>query len=426
MRTLYLSGKFLKKHLIANILIVLGIVLSLLLITLLLNRYHYFFQAYHDYIDTPADNALFFMGRESALVEEDNHMDSIIVSSHDELLKELENHNIVEGISVYGYFSENNGENAVFVYDNITADYLPLKENINGHWLFNHEKDVDFPVVVYNGGNIEVGDKLSLNLELHNQFSTSQRSSDEIEERKIEAEVIGLINASPSGIRIMNSNIKSNDSLNFEDLLQESAFFLDQTVFFMEYNDEVFSDYRFSTDNFFIYLKEDAPTDEVKQLKEKLSEYGYVLEGREMLKNSKDTAHGFLLMDFSLFFSVAGITLVSLISLTFLNVKKLVRLISIYYINGGSLRRALGAYLVYLFGLIVLSFLIYSGILWLLNYQIHATTSILTDYEMILYQFKWNIQIQALVLISIILILGSFLPFAIISKKSKLSILKES
>lgn len=424
MRILYLSGKFLKKHLIANILIVVGIVLSLLLITLLLNRYHYFFQAYHDYIDTPADNALFFMGRESVLVEEDNHMESIIVSSHDELIKELENHNIVEGISVYGYFSENNGENAVFVYDNITANYLPLKENINGHWLFNHGKDVDFPVVVYNGGNIEVGDKLSLNLELHNQFSTSQRSSDEIEERKIEAEVIGLINAPPSGI--MNSNIKSNDSLSFEDLLQESAFFLEQTVFFMEYHDELFSDYRFSTDNYFVYLKEGAPADEVERLKEKLSEYGYVLEGHEMLDTSKNTAQNFLLMDFSLFFSVAGITLVSLISLTFLNVKKLVRLISIYYINGGSLRRALGAYLVYLFGVIVLSFLIYSGILWLLNYQIHATTSILTDYEMILYQFKWDIQIQAISLISIILIVGSFLPFAIISKKSKLSILKES
>lgn len=424
MRMLYISGKFLRKHLFANILIVLGIVLSLLLITMLLNRYHYFFQAYNDYTNTPAANALFLMGRESVSIEEDNNMDEMIISSHDELLTELGKHDIVQGTSVYGYFGENDGENAVFVYDNITADYLPLKENVTGHWLFNHDKNVGFPVVVYNGGNVEAGDKLSLNLELFNQFSTSEQSRDDIEERKIEVEVIGLIDSLPSGI--MYSTVKSNDSLAFEDLLQESVFFLDQTVYFMEYNEELFSDYRFSTDNFFVYLKEGAPTDEVEQLKEKLSEYGYVLEGREMLETSRETAHHFLLIDFPLFFSVAGITLVSLLSVTFLNVKKLMRSISIYYINGCSLKKALSAYLAYLFGVIILSFMIYSGTLWLLNYQMLSTTIILTDYEMILYQFKWSVLIQAFMLISIILTFGSFLPFAIISKKNKLSILREN
>lgn len=420
MRTIYISIKFLKKHLIANILIVVGIVLSLLLITMLLNRYSFVFQTYQDYIDTPVQNALFFMGREA--VEEDDDFAPMIASYHDELLKELESHSIVEGISVYGYFSENDGENAVFAYDDITANYLPLKEDVNGRWLFNHDKDVAFPVVVYNGENIEVGDKLLLTLELNNQFSTPLRGL-VIEKREIEGEVIGLINSTPS--KIMHSTIKSNGSLDFDSLLQNSVSFLDQTVYFIEYNDESFSDYRFSTDNFFIYLKEDALTDEVEQLKEKLTDYGYVLEGLEMLEMSKDAANHIFLNDSPLFFSVAGITLVSLLSLTFLNVKKLMRSISIYYINGCSLRRALRAYLVYIFGVILLSFLIYWGTLGLLNY-INSTKMFLTDSDIILFQFKWSMQIQAFMLISIILIFGSFLPFSIISKKNKLSILREN
>lgn len=425
MGIIYLIVKFFRKHLIANLLIVIGIVLSILLMTLLFNRYHYFFQVYHDYSNTPAENALFFMGREAVLVEEENHLDEIIVSSHDDLRQALESHPFVEGISVYGHFSvsENHAKSPVFVYDPITANYLPIKEQVSGDWLFNHHKDIAFPVVVYNGKDIEIGDKLSLKLELYHQFSTPERSRDDIEERWIEAEVIGLINSLSS--KIMNSNIKSNDHLNFEALLQESVFFANETVFFMEYNDEIFSDYRFSTDNFLVYLREDIPMDEVTSLKEELNESGYVLTGHEMLENSRNTAQEFLLMDFSLFFSVAAITIVSLLSLTFLNVKKWAPLISIYYIHGCSLRRSLGAYFIYLFGIVILSFLIGAGILWFLNHELHLTTVILTDYDMILYHFNWDVQIQALVLISIILIFGSFLPFAILSQKNKLSIVRE-
>lgn len=423
MKVIYLSFKFLKKHLMANILIVVGIVLSLLLITMLLNRYNYFFQAYHDYIDTPVENALLFMGREAVATEKDD-FDGVIVNYHDELLDQLESNDIVDGFSVYGYFSENDGGNAVFVYDDITANYLPIKEDVNGHWLFNHDQDVAFPVVVYNGENVEIGDKRSLTLSLNNQFSTEVRRSDEIEEKEIETEVIGLID-SPLP-RIMHSTVKSNGSLSLEDLLQESVFYLDRTVYFMEYHDELFSDYRFSTDNFFIYLTEGALTDEVERLKEKLSDYGYVLAGHEMLEVSRNTAQRFLLSDFSLFFSVAGITLVSLLSLTFLNVKKLMRSISIYYINGCSLSRAWSAYFIYIFSVVFFSFLIYWVALWLLNYQMYTSAFILTDQDTILFKFSWSVQIQTLFLISVVLILGSFLPFSIISRKNKLSIVREN
>lgn len=123
MKTLYIAKKFFSKHLIANLLIIIEIALALLLITLLVNRYDYYFKTYHDYKDSPIEHALFFMGREETIIDGED-FDALIKDYHQDLIEDLKDHADIEGISVYGYFSEDNGENAVFVYDDITAGYL--------------------------------------------------------------------------------------------------------------------------------------------------------------------------------------------------------------------------------------------------------------------------------------------------------------
>lgn len=423
MKSIYLSIKFFKKHFFANLLIVLEIVFALFVATLLMNRTYYLFRNVSFFSDTAIEKSVYFMGHAGEWTDNNTYL---IEGYHDKLREDLAPYSeVIDGFSTVAEFTTTE-EHTVFVYDAITADYL--KENFNGE-PFPEEENGVLPAFVYNDMTVGVGDEVTLEIYVQNQFVTNIEDSFEPDLVPVELTISSIVKEiSPTLIH--SGTMKTNTLFDMQNLTLEGAnVYTDRTVYFIPYTDELFGDYQFQSDTFFIYFSEDILPEQVDDIRAILNTYGTHFLGSDILEETRARAESQFAYDLYMFVSIAVIAIVSLLSITFLNVKKMMRYISVYYINGCSFRKAMQIYFTYLLGLLLLSvvlFLSYMGYMQIsIASSMERSEFLVSAIYSATYAFNLINQLIAFAIVFFILFAGSFLPFRFISRKSLIQIIKE-
>lgn len=132
-------------------------------------------------------------------------------------------------------------------------------------------------------------------------------------------------------------------------------------------------------DSMLVYFKDTTPESDVQQFQSQINKYGYSVRGSEILQATKKEADYQFRKDFFVFYSLSGLVLVSLITVSFLNAKRLTRKIAIYYLNGCSNRRAVFIYLSYFTWLNILSFGIYWTAISLQHLQMSLSSELIDN-----------------------------------------------
>lgn len=410
MKTSYLAFKFFKQHWLANILIIAEIIFTLFMATILINRTNYIFQTYRAFENTPISNSIYFMGRVGASTQS-----GVIIEPYmDDLQTELSSLKGIRGISSIGLFNTPSGE-FVISYDDLTASFI--KQDTKGSWLIAYN---DNGIVVYGSKN-SIGTKLNLDIELYNQFLFDNEFKTEVKSGSFE--VIGT--SDHLSDTLLYTTIKTNKTVNLDRFLLNNNFYKDSTVYFIPADNEIFSNYKQPTDSLFLYLDKSISQQDIDAINTVLDKYGTHMNGKDILNLTYEESINRLVYDLYLFLSIALIAIISLISIAFLNIKKFTKYISIYYINGCSFKKAMCIYLCYLFFLMISAVLLFYLALIYVNYDNNKNYQLLSTIYIRTYEIKLKTQSIAILSVMLMMLIESFIPFYIISRKTRVNLLKD-
>ena len=425
MKTIRLALKFFANHKAANLLVIVITVLMLYFTTLTYNQYNNIYGSYMYFKDTSINHSVYFMGREAADTEDGLLIDDSYIG---DLLSLVESQDNIAGVSSIGYFSatdtSQNSGFPIYIYDEITADALHDGFSIQGEWPWDIPLRSPYPILAYNGsaGHYKVGDIIDLDIYAAPPFVSINKP---VADKHIilHCRVVGITDrVYPFAI---TTNFKSNSVETVGIMLSSGNLPMD-TCLFLPYIDSIFHDYRFASDSMLVYFKDTTPESDVQQFQSQINKYGYSVRGSEILQATKKEADYQFRKDFFVFYSLSGLVLVSLITVSFLNAKRLTRKIAIYYLNGCSNRRAVFIYLSYFTWLNILSFGIYWTAISLQHLQMSLSSELIDNVRS--YTYVADPQTAAVLggAVFAASMLFSMIPFWLIRGKSRIHLVKEN
>ncbi len=426
-------GSVWRKNIGSNIIVMIMICMTCYLGSGLFNQFSALYKDYAYFKDTQINRSLVFLGRETSRVFTGNEEIPFYLTADEKHMNEMlslaEDSGIVKGISRMLKFNTEVPTVQTVVYDEITASFLKNPESLEGSWLFEEEKDEEgyYPVVVC-GENREIGDKMNVYINL---IAQCQPTNKQIPSKTIEvkAKVVGKVSEIDPflfylGVHKSNAPYDEDVEALFEAPMALSL----ETVIFFPYCDELFGDYIYSNDTAVFYFSDDASDSDIEDLYKEAQKIGYCGLGNEIMDKTKENSDYLLRKNFFMYFSVLGLMLTAVVCVSFLNLKKLRKQFSIFYLNGCSFLRSTAIYFIYFLFLYFFSFaaallinelqdLIYKKI-WhtLPSIYEHKSANLYLDVRVVLFTCILGILIS---------MVAAVIPFMIMKHKTPMQNIKE-
>ena len=416
-------GSIWKKNLPSNIIVFVMICLSCYLGSGVFNQIMIVYGDYNYFKDTPLNRSLLFLGRETTRILTEDEERPFYLAADTEIMKNMaalaENSGIVKGASCFlelGMKLSEDETALAIVYDEISAAYLKNTADLDGDWIFENEKTDDgcYPVVVYNGDH-NIGDVLDVEMSLHATIQPLHRRIPD-KEVSVKARVVGKAHSFDPFVfylGVIKSNAPSDQDVRntFSMSHDESS-----TYFFFPYDDELFGDYAYSHDTALFYFSDEASDEQIDAFYKEAEDLGYCGLGSDLMDYTKDYADSVFKKNFFVYLSILGLAFTSIICISFLNVKKLKKDFSVYYLNGCSFFRSTIIYFIYFLSLYALPFIASMLISEILK---HTTREIFyySDYRFVVITCLLGLLISAV---------SPVIPFIIIKHKSPIQNIKES
>lgn len=444
------------KNIGSNIAVTVMIFLTCCMTALVFNRIYRFYYEYNFFKDTPLNSSLFFMGREGNMEEEDEegHIYSAIDTGlRDELISYGEEKGVIGGIARLMDFYDKNSMCSVWIYDEITASYLGKGVVGSGKWLFEDEMTGEgyYPVVIHKGlhyvvdedgepdpetgvlpteyvmmgsDEFNIGDVLDLDISM-SISSHPLEGKVPSKDVKVKAEIVGTAEEN-TPFRFMpcgqwGTIVQTVRETFADEMINDNA------IIFFPYDEELFKGYEFPYNTVLIYFNEDASKESIEDFYTYARGLGYCNLGSDILNETKAAADDHFKQSFFLIYMFMGLTLISIICISFLNVKKVRKIFSIYYLNGCSFIKSLGIYFTYFISMYGLSFLLFlaaMGIQQTLILNTHNPRYNIDDAQ--LYTIDPQVALAAVLVGVVVSIISTAVPFLIMKRRTVIQNLKET
>lgn len=351
MKNLKMIIKLLSMHKLANICIIVEVCLTLFALTLMFNRYNDAFEYYSAFKGMAIDNSIYYMGSIPVWNDKAGDNESPIqyaTSYSDEIEKFLSEQpeyigksSIIPTTIDISKWTQRNGFSSLYVYDEITA------KNFDRFWSTGKLYESNFlsgkiPCVIYENTNksglLHVGQNLSAEVAIINS------SGDQCVNKMIDFQVVAIVNR--ESLPAFSPTAGGTTEMRLDSLFAQS----EDYVVFAPNIESVFGEVESPT--YMIYLNENITQNRLETIVKELDKYGYSTTISDMLKTTKGVATDKLNSDFSGFAALIGISVLSLISVAFLNAKKLFYRFNIYNLLGCSYHRSFQIYIGYLLSLV--------------------------------------------------------------------------
>lgn len=380
-----------KKNITSNIMVMIIVCLACLMTSGVYNSVSRIYTDYFYFKDTPLKRSLLYMGRDR--YEGDEYAWTTVNSEDQEKMTALaeaaEKEGLIEGVSQmmrFGCDSANHMGGSVYVYDEITASYLKKGVRGKGEWIFdNPPQDGVYPIVVKNGtrdtkndddgkpvkddnGNTiyfpqyEIGEIVDLEINMYKQV---QQSENFVFPRTmtVKCRVVGLVDDIEPFLFFLGNQYGTmvNDVRNtFDDYMDD-----EYTRIFFPYSKELFGDFDFCSGTTLYYFSDSAFEESIKAFYDEARKIGMCTLGREIIEKTKSDADYAFNRYFYVCYTLIGLSLISIVCVSFLNIKKLAKQIAIYRINGCSFLKSVAMYFTYFIAMYIISFLMFIGASWL-------------------------------------------------------------
>lgn len=452
MKGFFISVKRLwTKNIGSNITVTVMTFLTLYMISLSFNQIYGFYYEYNFFKDTPLNNSLFFMGREGTDVrdeENDLFYTAINTGLRDKLIEYGEEKGIVKGISRMMNYHDDANNCDIYIYDEITASYLGSGISGKGSWLYEEEKIEDgcYPIVMHKGkhlqpdenaeidpetgeypyiyvmmdsGEYNMGDVIDMDIKMRLEAMSPDKIIP-IKNVKVKGKIVGTAEEiKPFRFMVYGTwgNMLNTVGNTFQD--DTTA---DEAIIFFPYDEKLFEGYEFQWNTVLIYFNDDASEEEIQDFYSYAKGLGYSQLGRDIVDMSKKEADKAFRSYFFLLYLFMGLTLIAIVCVSFLNVKKIRKVFSIYYLNGCSFIKSVGIYLTYfvsMYGLAVVLFLAVTNI----------QSAIIKNEDFGYVQWYVadpRVTLAALLVGIVISLVSTAVPFLIMKKKTAVQNLKET
>lgn len=452
MKGFFISVKRLwTKNIGSNITVTVMAFLTMYVISLSFNRIYGFYYEYNFFKDTPLNNSLFFMGREGTEVrdeENDLFYTAIDTGLRDKLIEYGEKKGIVKGISrMMNYYDEAN-KCDIYIYDEITASYLGSGIGGQGSWLYEEGKTDDgcYPIVMHKGIHLQqdenaeidpetgeypydffmmdsdeynMGDVIDMDIRMY----LCAMSPDKIipaKNVKVKGKIVGTAEEIKP-FRFMVYGTIGNELDTVGNTFQDEITY-DKAIIYFPYDEKLFEGYEFQWNSVLVYFNDDVSEEEIQDFYSYAKGLGYSQLGRDIVDMSKKAADEEFRSYFFVLYLFMGLTLIAIVCVSFLNVKKIRKVFSIYYLNGCSFIKSVGIYLTYfvsMYGLAIVLFLAVTNI----QSAIIGSANI-DDAQMFVADPR--VTLAALLAGIAISLISTAVPFLIMKKKTAVQNLKET
>ena len=387
---LHFAKNLWKKNLASNIMVMIIVCLACFMTSGVYNSVSQIYSDYFYFKDTPLNRSLLYMGRDR--YERENF--AAMVNSADQekmtaLAEAAEKEKLIEGVSHimrFGYDSANRMYGTVYVYDKITASYLKKGIKGKGEWIFDSPvQDGVYPIIVKNGSNdtkfdekgylltddngdpihfheYEIGDIVDLEI---NMYKNVQQSDNIVLPRTmtVKCRVVGLvydIEPFPFFLGNVYGTLVNDVRNQFIEYMDD-----EYTRIFFPYSEELFGDFDFCNGTSLYYFSDSASQESIKAFYAEARQIGLCTLGSDIIEETGSTADNAFNRYFFVCYTLVGLSLISIVCVSFLNIKKLTKQIAIYRINGCSFLKSAAMYFTYFIGMYIVSFLMFLGAAWL-------------------------------------------------------------
>lgn len=425
LRLLVLAKKNWAKNIGSNIITMIIICLACYLSSVLFNQ---FYREYRDYLyfkDTPLSRSMLFMGQEAMQdPDPDAFFKKVNTKYMENMIQYSENSGIIKDISHMMSFHTDNMDAKIIVYDEITSSYLKDSLKLKGNWLFEKDEKDYIPIAVYNG-DYNIGDTVDLDIYAYTTYQPVDRT---ISDKTISVKCIvtGIVKDFDSYCFCLNA-IKGNSADTIGNIFG-SYVTTNRPTFFFPYSEELFYDYAFANDNALFYFTDSAEENEIEEFYEGAKEIGYCVLGSDIIAATKDAADSQFNRHFFLFYLTLGLTIIAIICVSFLNVKKISRDFAIYYLNGCSFLKSVSIYYAYFVSMYLVSFFIFLAISYVQSTVIASSSTITEEAYSVSQMFSADISIalSACTAGFAISVISTVIPFIVMKNKRPVQILKEA
>lgn len=425
LRVLTLAKKIWTKNIGSNIITMIIICLACYLSSVLFNQ---FYREYRDYLyfkDTPLSKSMLFMGQEAMQdPDPDAFLKKVNTKYMEKMIRYSENSGIIKGVSHMMSFHTDNLEGKIIVYDEITSSYLKDSLKLKGDWLFEKDEKELVPIAVYNG-DYNIGDVMDIDIYAYTTYQPVDRA---IPAKIISVKCIvtGIVEGFYSYCFSLGA-IKGNSADTIGNIFG-SYVTTDRPTFFFPYSEELFHDYAFANDNALFYFTDSATENEIEEFYDGAKDIGYCVLGSDIIAVTKNAADTQFDRHFFLFYLTLGLTIIAIICVSFLNVKKISRDFVIYYLNGCSFLKSVAIYYAYFVSMYLVSFIIFLAISYVQSTVIASLSTITEEAYSVSQMFSADISIalSACVAGFAISVISTVIPFIVMKNKRPVQILKEA
>ena len=457
---LNLAKNLWKKNMVSNIMVMIILCLACLVTNVTYNILHQMYYDYDFFKDTPLNNSLMYMG---GARDENGNLKAEDVEKMNAVAKD--NEDIIEGISKmmnFSCYSADHADGSFYVFDQITASYMKKGIQGEGEWLFDSaEKDGYYPIVVFNGeltpkydmdGNLiadkngrpvyfpkydDTGEvikdsegypvdfplyKLGETVELDVSAYMHVQQIGKIippKEMTLKCKVVGIIDSiEPFTFFLGNQyGTLTNDVRNTFSLSDSR----ERTCIFFPYNEELFGDFDFCNGTALYYFKNNAPVERIQAFCADAKAAGFCTLGSDIIQKTKDVADNEFNNEFFLCYTLAGLSLISIICVSFLNIRKLTKQIAIYRLNGCGFMKSVIIYFTYFAVMYGISFMMFLGVLLIIKFCLSGN-----DIKGFLTVYTTNFTTAAVIFLVGLAVsaIASLIPFIFIKKKTPIENLK--
>lgn len=382
---LHFAKNLWKKNIASNIMVMIIVSLACLMTSGVYNSVSQIYSDYFYFKDTPVNRSLLYMGGDR--YEEGFMVDSEYQEKMTALAAEKEE--LIEGVSQmmsFGYDSANRMHGSVYVYDEITASYLKKGIRGKGEWIFDSPvQDGVYPIVVKNGSNntkldengallkdddgntiyfpeYGIGDIVDLEI---NMYKSVHQSGNFVLPRTVtvKCKVVGLvydIEPFPFFLGNIYGTLVNDVRNQFRHYMDD-----EHTCIFFPYSEELFGDFDFCYGTSLYYFSDSASEESIMAFYAEARQIGLCTLGSDIIEETKSTADYAFNRYFFVCYTLIGLSLISIVCVSFLNIKKLTKQIAIYRINGCSFLMSAAMYFTYFIAMYIVSFLMFLGAAWL-------------------------------------------------------------
>lgn len=410
MKKVFLAIRIMKKQRVLNVILCLEFALALVMFSVLINRVEYNSKAINVIEKANIDNSINFVGRFSQPIVNEGELEILEDLSYlddlNQYIKELPEIEGVSDIQEHSFINESSNTDYEFTtYDEITAEKFraPLKA---GKWFTDVDREDNIiPVVVLdttnNADTYKIGEFFGANERIWDSEGNGI-----IAQEEFQFVVVGIVDRNnslvfyPTGSR---NYIETFDAL-FLEIQENTQTFLCETVNGLGTKTQIRS-------NFMIYLKESTSKLRIESIAKEMERYGYLNVIADMKQETNNILSYRMKMDFPIFFSLLAISMIGLISLSFLNAKKQRKNFAIYSLCGGKKNDSFIIYFLYFMFIMGTSFLLY---ILLMRF------SYMSDERGLFYLYLISNKTASysVMVCSIICLISTWLPFNLMKKSS--------